>query len=154
MTLNKREYIALELLKVKDITVIEAYEMADDFIRESSQGLMDDSSEATNSESDNSVSDADPIFSLGIEALEMSNRTTTFLKNNKIKTIAQLVVIKVSDMFNSKHYDDYRIEVRKTLAKIKLDLEMNKYEVLDYNSSDHVQIIKGTEGESILKPVS
>lgn len=154
MTLTKREYVALELLKVKDITVMEAYELADKFITESSQGFIDGSSETNNSKSDNSVSDADPIFSLNIEALEMSVRTTSFLKNKEIKNIAQLVVVKISDMFNSKHFDDFRVEVRKTLAKIGLDVEMNKYEVLDYDSSAYVQIIKGLEGEPILKPVS
>lgn len=154
MTLTKREYVALELLKVKDITVIEAYAMADSFIAESSVQPDDNSNKITVSDNNNSVSDLDPIFSLDIEVLEMSIRTTTFLKNNDVKTIGQLVILKVSDMFASKHYEDFKIEVRNALAKINLSLEMNKYEVLEYNSSEYVQIIKGLEGEPVLKPIA
>ena len=154
MTLTKREYVALELLKVKDITVIEAYELADLFILESLLESGDDNIKEITSETVNLKPSIDPIFSLEIETLELSVRATTFLKNREVKTISQLVPVKVSDMFPTSTYDNIYHETSNRLKSMGLKFAMNKHEVLDYNSTEYVQIIKGLEGESILKPVS
>lgn len=154
MTLTKREYVALELLKVKDITVMQAYEMADSFIAESTLDVEDDKTKEVNSEIINLNPSLDPIFSLEIEVLELSVRSTTFLKNREVKTILQLVPIKVSDMFPTDTYNKIFSETSYRLKNIGLDFGMNKHEVLDYDSSDYVQIIKGPEGEFMLRPVS
>lgn len=154
MTLTKREYVALELLKVKDITVMQAYEMADSFIAESTLDAEDDSTKEVNNEIINLNPSLDPIFSLEIEVLELSVRSTTFLKNREVKTISQLVPIKVSDMFPTDTYNKIFNETSCRLKNIGLDFGMNKHEILDYNSADYVQIIKGVEGEFVLKPVS
>lgn len=154
MTLTKREYVALELLKVKDITVIEAYELADIFIAKSLLGFEDYDIEVINNKSTDEKSSLDPIFSLGIETLELSVRATTFLKSSQIKTIEKLVLSKTSDLFTTDRYNNIFSETLNILKKIGLRFGMNKHEVLDYNSAEYVQIIKGLEGESILKPVS
>ena len=154
MTLTKREYVALELLKVKDITVAEAYEMADSFIAESTLNVEDDRTKKVNNEIINPNPSLDPIFSLEIETLELSVRTTKFLKNNGVKTISQLVPIKISDMFPTSTDDDFFHEAFNRLKNIGLSFAMAKHEMLDYNSAEYVQIIKGVEGEFILKPIS
>ena len=64
MTLTKREYVALELLKVKDITVMQAYEMADSFIAESALDAEDDNTEEVNNEIINLNPRACPQFIL------------------------------------------------------------------------------------------
>ena len=154
MTLNKREYIALELLKVKDITVIEAYEMADDFITESLLTVTDDVIHETRGKNIVQGSGLDPMFLLEIETLELSVGATTFFKNHQIKTIEKLVLSKISDLFPTDRYNKIFSETSNRLKKIGLSFGMKKYEVLDYNSAEYVQIIKGLEDESILKPVS
>lgn len=154
MLLTKREYVALELLKVKDITVVEAYEMADSFITESTFNVEDDRTKEVNNEIINPKPSLDPIFSLEIETLELSVRANTFLKNREVKTISQLVLVKIPDMFPTSTYDNIFHEILNRLKAIGLSFAMDKHKVLDYDSAEYVQIIKGVEEEFILKPVS
>lgn len=153
MLLTKREYVALELLKVKDITVVEAYEMADSFITESFLKTTDDIVHETSDKNIDKDSSLDTIFLLGVEILELSVGATTFFKDHQIKTIEKLVLSKISDLFPTDRYNNIFSETLNRLKKIGLSFGMEKYELLDYNSAEYVKIIKGTEGEFILRPV-
>lgn len=81
MKLSKREHIALELIKHKDITIFDAYKIADEFI---AHGV---SSEKTN---ERAVC-INPMFLRPVRDLELNVRVTNALKNQGLVTVGDLV---------------------------------------------------------------
>ena len=154
MKLSKREYIALELLKemvkVDDNDVANrAYLLADEFI-----AISDESIDESDNNRPYQESALDPIFSLDVSVLETSSHANAVLNYFGIKTIGDLVIVKLSDLKNSPRTDiNSRTELRDNLKQKGLSLDMNKHEMYDYSSDKYVRITEDAEGNPMLRPV-
>lgn len=155
MKLSKREYIALELLKemVKmdyNDVANRAYLLADEFIAISDKPIDEAGSNPPNQESE-----LDPIFALDVSVLETSSHANAAMKYFGVKTIGDLVALKLSDLMNSRGTDlQSRTELRDNLKQKGLELDMNKHEMYDYTSDKYVRITKDMEGNPMLRPIS
>lgn len=156
MKLSKREYIALELLKemVKvdyNDVANRAYLLADEFITISDESVTENKAGNKHFHIESTL---DPIFSLDVSVLEISARTNRILNNMRVKTIGDLVMLKLSDLKNSIHADDSsRNEVRDNLKQKGLDIGMSKHEMHDYTSDKYVRITEDSEGNSMFRPI-
>lgn len=130
MILTKREYIALELLKSRDISVITAISMADGFISSMA------SSCTTND-----------VLSQDVGCLNLSTRANNVLRAQYILTIGDLVKKTHFDMLGWKNTGGSTIrEFKNALDKNGLSLGMTNRDIDEYKPLRHYPIVEFING--------
>ena len=126
MELPKREFIALEILKSKNITIEESFAMADKFMDES------------NFSEEKPPEKLPTVFSRSVKDLELSVRVENSLINMGIKTIEQLVRSNRRDLVTTPNIGNKSMkEIESTLKSNGLFLGMTAVDIDCYFNYKH-----------------
>lgn len=133
MILTKREYIALELLKSRDISVIAAISMADGFISSMASSCT-----------------ANDVLSQDVSCLKLSTRANNVLRAQYILTIGDLVKKTHFDMLGWKNTGGGTIrELKSALDKNGLSLGMTSRGIDEYKPLQHYPIVEFINGVEV-----
>ena len=135
MSLNIRQRLAFDLFKHKDITIEQAYKLADEFLSfNSNQEQKIVSSIAEKKESiEDDYSDCDDVFQNTVD-YEFTARTCRIIREQGIKYVGDLVQYNPIDLlrqhgFGKKSYD----EVHDVLNSLGLDFGIDREQMKTYN---------------------